>query len=92
MASGGFAALLAASVPCFAQASGDNPCRPVRGWADGGGPSVPGGEWGRLPGGRVEPEGDGPRQLFAYSNLAKGVAAHQPAGSISTRLLPESVT
>ncbi len=52
MALGGFAALLAAGVSCFAQASGDNPYRPVRGLADGGGPSVPGGEWARLPGGR----------------------------------------
>jgi sugar lactone lactonase YvrE len=52
MALGGIAALLAAGVACFAQASGDNPYRPVRGLADGGGPSVPGGEWARLPGGR----------------------------------------
>jgi sugar lactone lactonase YvrE len=29
-----------------------NPYRPVKGLADGGGPSVPGGEWARLPGGR----------------------------------------
>ena len=36
----------------FAQAPASNPYRPVRGLADGGGPSVPGGEWARLPGGR----------------------------------------
>src|SRR5262245_27502622 len=35
-----------------AQGPVDNPYRPVRGLADGGGPSVPGGEWARLPGGR----------------------------------------
>ena len=45
------AALLAAPA-CFAQAPSDTPYRPVRGLADGGGPSVPGGEWARLPGGR----------------------------------------
>src|SRR5882757_2935625 len=48
----GMAALLATGVLCFAQASADNPYRPVRGLADGGGPSVPGGEWAKLPGGR----------------------------------------
>src|SRR5262249_23588007 len=36
----------------FAQGPADNPYRPVKGLADGGGPSVPGGEWARLPGGR----------------------------------------
>src|ERR1700688_5148921 len=46
------AALLARDVGCFAQGPTDNPYRPVRGLADGGGPSVPGGEWARLPGGR----------------------------------------
>ena len=30
----------------------DNPYRPVRGLADGGGRAIPGGEWARLPGGR----------------------------------------
>src|SRR6266478_4939695 len=48
----GIAALLAADGLCFAQAPADNPYRPARGLADGGGPSVPGGEWAKLPGGR----------------------------------------
>ncbi|HEV7983846.1 MAG TPA: hypothetical protein VGP86_13200 [Xanthobacteraceae bacterium] len=52
IASGGFAAPLAAGVSCLARASGDNPYRPVRGLADNGGQRVPGGEWARLPGGR----------------------------------------
>ena len=43
---------LIATGSCFAQAPADNPFRPVRGLADGGGPSVPGGEWAKLPGGR----------------------------------------
>ena len=46
------AALLAADVGCFAQGPTDNPYRPVKGLADGGGPSTPGGEWARLPDGR----------------------------------------
>src|SRR5439155_8414517 len=45
-------AFLAARVVPLAQGPADNPYRPVRGLADGGGPSVPGGEWARLPGGR----------------------------------------
>ncbi len=45
-------ALLAAGVEPLAQSGLPNPYRPVRGLADGGGPSVPGGEWARLPGGR----------------------------------------
>ena len=36
----------------FAQSGLPNPYRPVKGLADGGGPSVPGGDWARLPGGR----------------------------------------
>ncbi len=48
----GIAVLLAGGVSCFAQAPADNPYRPVRGLADGGGPTVPGGEWAKLPGGR----------------------------------------
>ena len=52
MALYGIAALLATDAMCFAQGPTDNPYRPVRGWADGGGPSIPGGEWARLPGGR----------------------------------------
>src|SRR5438067_1973071 len=44
--------LFAAGAPCLAQAPSDNPYRPVRGLADGGGPSTPGGEWAKLPGGR----------------------------------------
>src|SRR5262245_23398543 len=36
----------------FAQTPTSNPYRPVKGLADGGGPSVPGGEWAKLPGGR----------------------------------------
>lgn len=35
-----------------AQSGLPNPYRPVKGLADGGGPSIPGGEWARLPGGR----------------------------------------
>ena len=52
MALCGFAALIATGVVCFAQGPTDNPYRPVRGLADGGGPSTPGGEWAKLPGGR----------------------------------------
>ena len=48
----GFAALMAMGVVSFAQGPTDNPYRPVRGLADGGGPSTPGGEWAKLPGGR----------------------------------------
>ena len=51
MALCGIAGLLAADAG-FAQAPSSNPYRPVRGLADGGGPSIPGGEWARLPGGR----------------------------------------
>ena len=50
MALWGAALLLATD--CFAQGPTDNPYRPVRGLANGGGPSIPGGEWARLPGGR----------------------------------------
>ena len=52
MALWGLAAMLAMDAGCFAQAPGYNPYRPVRGLADGGGPSVPGGEWAKLPDGR----------------------------------------
>src|SRR5688572_16197561 len=45
-------ALLVVGAASMAQGPADNPYRPVRGLADGGGPSVPGGEWARLPGGR----------------------------------------
>src|SRR2546427_5398334 len=45
-------AALAAGVAPFAQGGLPNPYRPVKGLADGGGPSVPGGEWARLPAGR----------------------------------------
>ncbi len=44
--------LVVGSAASFAQGPTYNPYRPVRGLADGGGPSVPGGEWARLPGGR----------------------------------------
>ena len=44
--------LLATGAEPFAQSGLPNPYRPVRGLADGGGPSVPGGDWARLPGGR----------------------------------------
>src|SRR3954465_9555634 len=49
-----FSGVLALCVPMAAALGqgADNPYRPVRGLADGGGPSVPGGEWARLPGGR----------------------------------------
>ena len=52
MAVYGIAVLLASGAVCFAQGPTDNPYRPVRGLADGSGPSTPGGEWARLPGGR----------------------------------------
>src|SRR5262245_63088927 len=45
-------AFLVMGVAHFAQGPADNPYRPVKGLADGGGPAVPGGEWARLPGGR----------------------------------------
>ena len=48
----GIAMLLALGSVCLAQGPTDNPYRPVRGLADGGGPSIPGGEWAKLPGGR----------------------------------------
>lgn len=44
--------LLATGTERFAQSGLPNPYRPVKGLADGGGPSVPGGDWARLPGGR----------------------------------------
>ncbi len=46
----GLAAWLAMDAACFAQAPSYNPYRPVRGLADGGGPSVPGGEWAQASG------------------------------------------
>src|SRR5271169_591762 len=52
MAMLGLTALLATDVAGLAQAPGYNPYRPVKGLADGGGPSTPGGEWAKLPGGR----------------------------------------
>src|SRR5438045_9427328 len=45
-----FLCLLALCTSVRAQV--DNPYRPVKGLADGGGPSIPGGEWARLPGAR----------------------------------------
>ena len=48
----GIVGVLATGAVCFAQGPASNPYRPVRGLADGGGPSIPGGEWARLPGGR----------------------------------------
>jgi DNA-binding beta-propeller fold protein YncE len=48
----GIVALFATGVAPLAQSGLPNPYRPVRGLADGGGPSIPGGEWARLPGGR----------------------------------------
>src|SRR5499426_4097011 len=48
----GSVGFLAIGVVLLAQGSFENPYRPVRGLADGGGPSVPGGEWAKLPGGR----------------------------------------
>src|SRR5216683_1699165 len=41
--------LLAAVVRPAAQSGLPNPYRPVKGLANGGGPSIPGGEWARLP-------------------------------------------
>ena len=52
MAVSAIVALLVTAVEPFAQSGLPNPYRPVKGLADGGGPSVPGGEWARLPGGR----------------------------------------
>src|SRR5262245_31463092 len=49
---GSVVAVCCVSIAHFAQGPADNPYRPVKGLADGGGPSVPGGEWARLPGGR----------------------------------------
>jgi hypothetical protein len=40
----GIVVLLATDASCAAQAPADNPYRPVRGLADGGGPSTPGGD------------------------------------------------
>src|SRR5262245_66318812 len=48
----GIAAFVVTGTMHFAQGPADNPYRPVKGLADGGGPSIPGGEWARLPGGR----------------------------------------
>src|SRR5262245_6389282 len=48
----GVVGLLVSAPGPLAQGPLDNPYRPVRGLADGGGPSVPGGEWAKLPGGR----------------------------------------
>ena len=44
--------VLANNTSPFAQSGLPNPYRPVRGLADGGGPSIPGGDWAKLPGGR----------------------------------------
>lgn len=44
--------LLWGGIVIDAQSGLPNPYRPVKGLADGGGPSVPGGEWARLPGNR----------------------------------------
>src|SRR5437879_12354236 len=52
MALWGIVVFLAAVVVPFAQGPADNPYRPAKGLADGGGPSVPGGEWAKLPGGK----------------------------------------
>jgi hypothetical protein len=48
----GAVVVLATGAVGYAQGPAHNPYRPVRGLADGGGPSVPGGDWARLPGGR----------------------------------------
>src|SRR5262245_26854713 len=45
-------ALAAAGAGALAQSGLPNPYRPVKGLADGGGPSIPGGDWAKLPGGR----------------------------------------
>jgi hypothetical protein len=44
-----FVVLLAAVVRPAAQSGLPNPYRPVKGLANGGGPSIPGGEWAKLP-------------------------------------------
>src|SRR5258708_31108086 len=84
MALNGIAALLATGVLCFAQAPSDNPYRPVRGLADGGGPSVPGGEWAKLPGGRgmgppasvqVDVDGESIWALIRCAETSPGPAA-----------------
>jgi sugar lactone lactonase YvrE len=46
------AALAVGGAQLLAQSGLPNPYRPAEGLADGGGPSVPGGAWARLPGGR----------------------------------------
>jgi hypothetical protein len=43
------ASLVAGAVVLIAQGPTDNPYRPVKGLANGGGPSIPGGEWAKLP-------------------------------------------
>ena len=52
MAVYGIIVVLASGAASYAQGPANNPYRPVRGLADGGGASIPGGEWARLPGGR----------------------------------------
>jgi DNA-binding beta-propeller fold protein YncE len=47
-----FAIFLGRQAASWAQSGLPNPYRPVKGLADGGGPSVPGGDWARRPGGR----------------------------------------
>src|SRR4030095_9846756 len=46
------AAMLTAGAQLGAHSAPRIPYRPVQGLAEGGGPSVPGGAWARLPGGR----------------------------------------
>ena len=48
----GAACTIVAAAQLAAQSGLPNPYRPVQGLADGGGPSVPGGPWARLPNGR----------------------------------------
>src|SRR5438105_13281010 len=87
MALCGLAGLLAANVAGFAQAPSNNPYRPVRGLADGGGPSIPGGEWARLPGGRemgppasVHVDVDG-ESIWAFIRCDDG-ASYCPSGDL----------
>src|SRR5439155_27073599 len=85
MALWGVAVFLAAGVVPFAQGPTGNPYRPVRGLADGGGPSVPGGEWAKLPGGRemgalasVHVDVDG-ESIWAFTRCDDGnVVAGEP--------------
>ena len=92
----GIVSFLATGLAPAAQGPVDNPYRPVRGLADGGGPSVPGGEWARLPGGRemgppasVHVDVDG-ESIWAFIRCdeTSPVPPHAAAASASTACIP----